>query len=61
MLRREDWRRPVHDLDDEDAVGGREEGSEEARSGRVEDWMTRCESERVWYIIWRSIVLCVRV
>ena len=42
MLRREDGRRLVHD----EAVDGREDAIEEARRGRVEDWMMRCESER---------------
>lgn len=55
MLRREDGRRlDVHDR--LDAVEVRDDGSEDARSGRVEDWMTRWDSDRVWYIIWRSIV-----
>jgi hypothetical protein len=42
-----------------EAVAGRE-AIEEVRRGRVEDCMMRCESERVWYIIWRSIVVVLR-
>lgn len=52
MLRREAGRRLAHN----DVVDGREDAIEEARMGRVEDWMMREERERVWYIIWRSIV-----
>jgi hypothetical protein len=59
MLRLEAGRRLAHD-EVVEAVAGREEASEEARRGRAEDWMMRCDSDRVWYMIWRSIVQDVR-
>ena len=40
----------VEGLDAADAIDG---------PRRVVAWIKFCDNDRVWYIIWRSIVLCV--